>query len=106
SRAVLLTPIPRWNVDASGNWPTPSNWSAGAPNGAGTGANFDSAITAAQTVTLTTPRTVGYVYFENLNRYTLAGSTLTLDTLSGPAGINVVSGGHTISAPLQLAVAT
>jgi len=99
-----------WNVDASGSWSTPGNWSNGIPTSAGDVANLTFNITTAnRTVTIdTTPRTVGILNIgdpDNTNIYTVAasgGATLTLDNNGGGAQINEVanSRGATISAPL------
>ncbi len=93
-----------WSVDASGNWNEPAYWTGGVPNAVDATALFGSAITQPQTVTVDSPVTVGAITFDNANAYTLAGtSTLTLDVTSGSASISVLSGSHTISAPLALA---
>jgi hypothetical protein len=92
-----------WNVDANGNWTAAANWTMGVPNAAGIEAAFGSVITAPRTVTVDVPITVGSLNFDNANAYTIAGTnTLTLDATSGDAQINVVSGSHTISAPVTL----
>src|SRR5262245_8127366 len=60
-----------WNVDASGNWGTASNWTATSgsgttfPNAVGDAAVFGNAIFANRTVTLDAPFTVGSVTFNN-----------------------------------------
>ncbi|HWP40526.1 MAG TPA: hypothetical protein VNL70_06330, partial [Tepidisphaeraceae bacterium] len=72
-----------WNVNASGNWSNPANWSGGVPNAPGAVANFGSVITAPRTVTLDAPMTVGVINFDNANSYTISGtSTLTIDATS------------------------
>ena len=92
-----------WNVDASGNWSTAGNWQNGSPNAIGATAEFTTAITGPQTVTVDAARTVGLMRFNNANAYTIGGgSTLTLNQTTGNAEIHVLSGGHTISAPLAL----
>lgn len=90
-----------WNVDASGDWSTGANWSVAPASAAGTQVRFDSAVTAPATVT-TAGETVGEIFFNNLNGYTLGGSGLTLDNDTAPALVNVESGSHTLSAPLTL----
>ena len=68
---------------------------------------FMSAITAARTITIDGPKTVGKLTFDNANSYTLAGDgPLNFDNAGTPATINVVSGSHTISAPLAIAAGT
>ena len=96
-----------WNVNANGTWSSGSNWRLGAPNAISARATFGSAITSPRTVTVDSAQTVGSIVFDNANKYTIAGSsTLTLDVSSGSAAVTVVSGSHTISAPVALADAT
>jgi polyhydroxybutyrate depolymerase len=93
-----------WNADASGNWSSALNWTAGDPKHAGATAIFGDKITAPRTVTVDAPITVGRLDFDNANAYTIAGSqVLTLDAMSGDAQINVASGSHTVTAPVTLA---
>lgn len=102
SEAAYAGP-PRWNADADGNWSNVANWVGGVPNAAGAVAEFHSAITAARTVAVDSPATVGTIHFENANAYTIAGpSALILQGSAGAAAINVAGGSHTISAPLVL----
>jgi fibronectin-binding autotransporter adhesin len=90
-----------WNVDASGDWSTGANWSVAPASAAGTHVRFDDAITSPATVT-TASETVGTLYFNNPNTYTLAGSGLTLDGDTAPAAVTVETGIHTLAAPLTL----
>jgi hypothetical protein len=93
-----------WNIDANGNWTEVNNWAILVPNAAGVEAAFAGAITAPRTVTVNAPITVGSLFFDSAQAYTIAGtSALTLDTTSGNAQIHVASGNHTISAPITLA---
>jgi hypothetical protein len=98
---------PTWNVDADGVWSNTSNWQVmSMPSGVDAEANFRGAISATHTVNLDGPLTVGTVYFDNANAYTIAGggaSPLTFSVSSGSASINVLSGSHAISAPMVLA---
>lgn len=101
---------PQWVVDADGNWGDgvsdgyAYNWIDGDPNGIDAPANFLGAISQPRTVTVDANYTVGSITFDNSNRYTIAGpGTLTLQTSTGPASIHVISGSHTISAPLTFA---
>ena len=92
---------PTWNVDADGNWSVATNWTGGVPSGAGVSASFLGVITAARTVTVDGPRTVGNLTFDNTNSYTIAGpGPLTLDD-GGTPTISVLNGSHTISSPLR-----
>jgi hypothetical protein len=94
-----------WNVDSNGDWSLGTNWSPTTPpNAAGAIASFGSIITVPRTVTLDAPQTVGAVNFDSANSYTISGtSTLTLDASSGNASLTVVSGSHSIAAPIALA---
>jgi hypothetical protein len=94
----------QWTSSGGGAWSDDTKWSLGSPNGADVPANFLSSITSPSTITVDSPFTVGSIKFDNVNRYTIAGpGTLTLQAFStGTAAIQVVSGSHTISAPLNL----
>jgi hypothetical protein len=101
---VAASAPPTWNADANGNWSAAGNWTTGVPNAPGARAVFGGVITAPRTVTVDVPITVGRVDFDNAIAYTIGGSNaLTVDATSGTAEINVISGGHTISAPVTLA---
>jgi hypothetical protein len=98
-----LALIARWNRNAGGNWSAISNWVGTMPSSIDATAVFGPAITAPQTIILDSPKTVGQISFDNANRYTLSGgSALTLDVIRGIASIEVISGSHTIAAPLFL----
>jgi hypothetical protein len=104
---VVLVPDPSWDIDASGAWGTGSNWVAGqVPNTAGAAGGFRGKITASRTVMLDVPVTVGSLTFANpAAGYTIAAAGTTLLTLNGngsAAKISVVSGNHTIAAPVTL----
>jgi autotransporter-associated beta strand protein len=95
-----------WNVDASGNWTTGSNWSpATAPNGVDASATFGPVTTAARTVTVDAPITLGSLSFSGSRAYTLSGgNALSFDVTAGSAQMTVSgSAAHTISAPINLA---
>ncbi|HEY1686348.1 MAG TPA: aspartyl protease family protein [Tepidisphaeraceae bacterium] len=100
-----ISPIltPQWNIDANGTWGTDANWIMGVPDAdvQDAPANFLSAITAHRQITVDGNYTVGSITFNNTNSYTLLGpGTLTLSNSSGTATIEVVTGSHTIAAPL------
>jgi len=100
--------IASWNVDADGLWTTAGNWTPSAPNGASDAATFGSVITAPRTVTLDADRTIGGMTFDNANAYTLAAATtqtLTMGDGVGTKVVQVLSGSHTISAPIVMASA-
>jgi autotransporter-associated beta strand protein len=94
-----------WIVTSgTGSWAASGNWSPATVPTSGT-ATFAGA-TAPVTVTLDGPQAVGALVFNSTggNGYTLSqgtGGALTLGTPSG-ASIAVVSGTHTISAPIVL----
>jgi hypothetical protein len=93
-----------WTFDGAGDWETDGNWLAGAPNAIGHGANFGPAITAARTITTSTPVTVGSFYFENANGYRIAGGgSITLQVATGAGSVQVTQGNHAIDVPLTFA---
>jgi hypothetical protein len=123
-----------WNANADGNWltglasnGTTSVWASGIPgaasstipNGAGHTANFyrvtnyetEQQTIGAHTVTVDGPVTIGVMNFNNASSYTIAGAGSGAITLQGvpgvvPPAINVVTGSHTIAAPLSLTADT
>jgi hypothetical protein len=91
-----------WSPNGNGNWSQSDNWTGGVPNAPGDEATFRGTTAAA--ITLDVPITVGLIELDNPAGLTIAGSNaLTLDATSGDAEIEVVSGSHTISAPVNLA---
>lgn len=101
---VAFGPQWAWKTNGSGSWSAAGNWGAALPNGIDTQANFYGAITSAATVTVDSAMTVGSIAFDNANRYTLAGpGTITMSASVDQAQINVLSGSHTIAAPMVLA---
>jgi hypothetical protein len=106
---ALGNPIGTWNFDADANWGEAINWlglpnpASPVPNGVDHIAMFGLTINAARTITVDAPRTVGALYFNNGNSYTLAGTnSITMDVSSGAARIDSHSGSHTIGVPLAL----
>jgi glucose/arabinose dehydrogenase len=92
-----------WNANANGNWSAAANWTGTAPNAIDASGTFGPAISAPRTITVDSPRTLGVLYFNSPISYTLGGnSTITLDASAGLAGINVLDGNHTITAPIVL----
>lgn len=93
----------KWNADASDNWSAASRWTNNQiADGIGATANIAYNITAARTVTLDTPRTVGKIRFNDdttsSHDWTLAasgGSVLTLQVVSGSPTID--SGNRTVN---------
>ena len=100
-------PIGTWVHPTGGSWATPGDWSANTlPDGPGVQAVFGSAIGSSQTVTLDENTTVGSLQFNNINSYNISsgagGYSLTLDNAGTPAMLSVVTGNHTISAPISV----
>jgi hypothetical protein len=122
---VAITPAEnfvaqKWLSNVSGNWTDDSKWLGGVnPNAQSSTfvtsnhavASFTDGITSNQTITVDAPRTVGIINFNNaLASYTIAGTNaITLDitvdgfgNTQGVPEISVLSGSHTISAPINL----
>ncbi len=98
--------ISNWALATGGTWNLAGNWSNGVPDQISATANLGAALGAAGTVTLDGGRTVGGLTFSNANSYTVAsgtGGALTFQKSSGSADAMVLSGSHTISAPVVLA---
>jgi autotransporter-associated beta strand protein len=109
---VVVSPVPAlWKSAVSGSWSSTGNWTGGVvPNAAGAGAVFSAATTAALTVTLDKPETVGTLQFGNSSSasvgYTLSGggsNNLTLSNSGDRATITLTGGSHVIHAPVVLA---
>jgi autotransporter-associated beta strand protein len=100
-----------WASAVSGSWNTQGNWNKSTvPNGLTTGAVLNAATTAALTITLDAPQTVGTLVLGNSAGssvgYTLSGSaanTLTFNNSGSGATITVTDGTHVINAPVVLA---
>jgi hypothetical protein len=94
----------QFTANANVNWHNASHWVGGAPHGVGAAANLLRRSTAARTIALDRPTTLGTLTIDNSLSYTLAGpGTLTLDAASGSASINIINrGSHTIAAPVAL----
>lgn len=85
--------VPKWNVDAAGNWSTATNWANEViPNGNQMTADFTLTQTADRTVTLDTNRTIGGLAFANDQpfNWTLARSGSNVLTLNVPSGSPVI----------------
>jgi len=94
-----------WEGLNVGTWAGSFNWSNGTPASAGNTANFDALEYGATAVTMDGTWTVGTMNFNNAQGYTISAGisgTLTLNNNSSAAQINVISGSHTISAPVSL----
>jgi hypothetical protein len=95
---------PTWNVDADGNWTQAGNWTFGATNAVGAEVVFGGVITVPRSVFTNEPVTAGRIRFDSPRAYTITGlNPITFDNVNGAARIDVVSGAHTIAAPVILA---
>jgi autotransporter-associated beta strand protein len=98
-----------WRTAVSGSWSVASNWNtAAAPNAAGAAAVLNKTTTAALTVTLDNPETIGNLTFGNSASaslgYSVTGSnTLTLNNSGSSSTITVTDGKHIINTPVALA---
>jgi len=97
-----------WNVDASGNWSDPGNWSGGTvADGIGYTADFSLVnLTADRTVTLDSLHNIGTLQFgdasgtQNWTVTNSGGSTLTLNNGSSSPAIVVVNNTATLALPV------
>ncbi len=98
---TLAATASKWNVNASGNWSNPANWSAGVPNGPSAVARFES-------VTVTQPRTITVNIPVTLDKLIVQGSA-SLYAIDGPGPITfagpsadamTITGEPTITTPV------
>ncbi len=99
-----------WSAAVSGSWSAAGNWTGGVPNAIGAIAVINASTTAALTITLDKPQTVGLLELGNSAGatvgYTASGTganTLTFNNAGNGATIAVTDGSHTINAPVVLA---
>ena len=96
---------PGWKAQ-SGDWNDSTNWVGGVPNAGGCRRHQPgSSITGSRTVFTDIATTLGTINFDNSSSsYVISGAgSLTMQTSSGSAGINVLSGSHKINLPLTFA---
>ncbi|HSV12905.1 MAG TPA: glycoside hydrolase family 16 protein, partial [Tepidisphaeraceae bacterium] len=105
--SITSSASPSWKNNASGNWSAAGNWvSAVVPNASGAAAVFGNILTQPRTVTVDAPVTVGSMSFDSSSGYTVGGTqAITLNSSSAPT-VTVVSGNHTISAPITFGKST
>jgi|GEM_PF-1245978 len=107
--AVTLTPVldnGTWNNTSGGGWDT-GPWTGYTPNAIGDAALFGTKLAASNTVTIDTPKTVGYMTFDNATASYTVGSNfsnnLTFANASGAAAQVIVnSGTHTLAENVAL----
>jgi autotransporter-associated beta strand protein len=101
-----------WIQSGGGSWTTSAGWANNTvPDAVGASAYLGTANTGPFNIALDANHTLGNLYFNSTNAYTIsagnsANNTLIMDNGAGTALIDVLSGGHTISAPMQLNSAT
>jgi autotransporter-associated beta strand protein len=95
-----------WAAPGAGGWEASNNWlNSSIPGLPGTAADFTSAIVTPSNVNLDAAWTVGTLYFNNTNSYTLAagaGGSLILNNGTNSADIEDAGGTHYITAPVAL----
>lgn len=109
ANAITLTPTldsGTWNSASGGTWSS-GPWTNYTPGAAGDSAVFGPALTANGTVTIDSPRAVGYLSINNgAASYTLGASgssNLTLDNGTFVALVDVKAGSHTLAENVALA---
>jgi hypothetical protein len=97
----------QWTGAIDANWSNAGNWTGGVPDGVGHTASFGGAGSTNFAVAVdVAPRVLGTISFDNAATFTIGsngGNGVTLQVSTGQANINVISGSHTIAAPLTLA---
>jgi hypothetical protein len=106
--AVATGPVAAtWKTNATGDWNSASNWTTAVPNGVGAEADFLNAFTSNHLVYTESAITAGKIVFNNSSAsYTItgaAGTSLTLQTSSGSAVVDVTAGTHELNIPLIVA---
>jgi len=105
-------PLSHWSNAGNGNWSELAKWTNpdGVPNAPDARALLDTtAGSAARTITLDANVSLELLVFDSAGGYTIAPSGTNVLTIAGnPAtpAINVLSGSHTIAAPLTLGATT
>jgi autotransporter-associated beta strand protein len=105
---LLLTPGSQWARDGDGSWLTSVNWSAAVPKTAGVPAVFGPVITAPRTIHVTSTLHVGEIYLDSPISFTFTGAPIFIrsgvdqNAVKGQSSLDVISGHHTIAAPITL----
>jgi hypothetical protein len=103
SLEVTFTLYPRFVTAAGGSWKAAENWAHGTPGGTGAVARF-LANPSAATVTLDGDRTVGQLWLDSPNGYTLnpgTGGALSFANYGNTATVLAKQGRHTLAVPLK-----
>ena len=106
---ILLTTCPtsaqvhQWNVDGSGSWNQPKNWSPlGEPNSSDAVAKLGNVITRPQTIFVDNDITVNRIEIDSEESYGLNGLNVFFDSLTDNASIEVDRGSHQFQTPVDL----
>ncbi len=95
-----------WTSAGGGDWSESAKWvSAPGAGAVGAAVRFDESATAAADVRVNQNTTLGQLYFNNTNAYTLASdgaSAMTVDNGTAAAVVQVEKGRHVVAAPLAL----
>jgi hypothetical protein len=105
STTVYTVVAPIWQTDGDGDWNAGPNWNVGnPPSGVDVEADLLGAISSTHTISSATAITLGTLRFNNANAYVLSGAgSLTMQTSSGSALVDVQLGNHQIALPLTIA---
>ncbi len=104
--------VATWNLTGSGSWASPANWLGGIPNGIGARASFGGGpgiLNSPATITVSGAKTVGTIIFNSSSSYQVTGAatdTITLDNGTTTPSVSVLTGSHTLTAPIVLTRAT
>ncbi len=108
--ALTAGSVSVWTAAVSGSWSVTGNWTGGVPNAVGAIAAFSASTTAAVTIALDKPQTIGLLELGNSARatsgYILSGAgtnRLTFNNAGDGTAISVADGTHAINAPVVLA---
>ncbi len=93
-----------WNQSGGGSWTTAGYWTPSGIPTSGTVTFPELGATSPITVTLDGPQTAGALVFSASEGYTLAAGNGGSLTLANSATVTLLSGTHTISAPLEIAL--
>ena len=94
-----------WVTNQNADWNSTAKWlGAVVPNGVGAEADLLAQISAPRTLTNNAAVTLGELYINNANAYTVSGSgSLTMSVASGSALIDVLGGSHSVDVPVTFA---
>jgi hypothetical protein len=101
---IGLSTISAWTSPAGGDWNLAANWNGASPSGTTAEADFFAANSASQIVFTNTQIVLAALHFNSANSYLINGTgSLTLQSATGPALLQVEQGTQTISVPVSVA---